>query len=359
MRVVLVIGSAEVGGAERQLVRLACELSGRGVDVRVLFAVAGGPLTRELDDHGVRWRVLRPGRVPTTKGRDLAAAVHLALRLVRWQPDVVFAWMAGVVWVTLPLAAVLTRARRIAAFRGIVFDDELRWTARPFRYAVRHAHAVTANAPWLEGEAVRCGARPERVVFIPNGVDLPTTQAAVTQSPPTAVVVANFRWYKGHDLLVDALAHVDQPLRVRLVGEGEQREPTALRAVERGVAARLDFVDHPADVPAELQAAQFAIHPSRTEGLSNAILEALAAGLPVIANDVGGCGLLVDDGVNGYLVPAGDEHLLAQRIGGLAASPQLRSEMAVAARAKAAEFGWDRCTDRYLRLFDDLTAARR
>jgi len=353
LRVVLVIGSARPGGAEGQLVRLACELHGRGTDVRVLFLVFGGPLTAQLDDTGVPWEILRPNSFPpTSTGRTVAMLARLAMRLMRWQPDVVFAWLAGAVWTTLPLAAVCTRARRIAAFRGEVTDRS--WTARPLRVAVCTAHAVTINAPQLQREAQRWGARPERIVFIPNGVRVPSQNSRVHAQPPVAVVVANFRWYKGHDVLIDALARVTAPLIVRLLGEGEEREQIRERAARRGVLERLVFVDHSHDVSAELRNAQFAIHPSRTEGLSNAILEELASGLPVIATDVGGTDLLVDDSVNGWLVPPGDIGLLAARISTLALDAPMRCEMGAAAQRTAAGFGWGPCTDAYLSLFARL-----
>jgi glycosyltransferase involved in cell wall biosynthesis len=187
-------------------------------------------------------------------------------------------------------------------------------------------------------------------------VDLPSAEADVAVAPPTAVVVANFRWYKGHDVLIDALAMVTAPLRVRLAGEGTERIPTATRAVQKGIDDRVELVDLPADVPAELGAAQFAIHPSRQEGMSNAILEELSHGLPVVATDVGGTSLLVDDGVNGFLVPAGDEVALAKRIEELAGSPELRRTMSIAARQKASDFDWTACCDAYEKLFDDLLA---
>jgi glycosyltransferase involved in cell wall biosynthesis len=141
-----------------------------------------------------------------------------------------------------------------------------------------------------------------------------------------------------------------------LIGEGDKLEETRQRAIERGVLDRVEFVDPPAPVEAELHAAQFAIHPSRTEGLSNAILEELAAGLPVIATDVGGTRLLVEDGVNGFVVPPGDEHQLAKRLAELAASPDLRSGMALEARQRVHAFDWRTCTDKYIGLFEAAIA---
>jgi L-malate glycosyltransferase len=352
-RIALVIGTANRGGAEGQLVRLATELQGRGHDVRVLFLAIGGPLTLELDGAGVKWQVCRPVGLPTSTGRNLVALLRMAYCLARFRPETVYAWLAGVIWCALPIAAIVTRAQRIAAFRGQVVDFHSPLLRRLFRWAVSRADAVTINAPALQEEALQWGARPERIVLLPNGVELPDWRACVDVQPPTAVVVANFRWYKGHEVLIEALTHVSADLKVRLLGDGSARAEIASMADRLGVADKVVFVGHPANVDRELAAAQFGIHPSHTEGLSNAILEELAAGLPVVATDVGGTPLLVQNGVNGFLVPAADAQALAERITEMATSPQLRVEMAAAARAKAEEFSWKCAVDRVEELFFD------
>jgi glycosyltransferase involved in cell wall biosynthesis len=358
-RIALVIGSARPGGAEGQLVRLAAELSASGEDVLVLFTAYGGPLTTVLDDANVRWKVLRSLRPPTSTLRNLLAVAAMVWQLASFRPHVVFSWLAGTIWFTLPAAALVTRARRVAAFRGEVYDEDLRWTRRAFEYAVRNAHAVTINAPSLEAEARKRGADPCRIHLVPNGVQLPASVAVPDDAPPIAVVVANFRWYKGHDVLVAALTEVRSPLTVRLIGDGDLRAPTQNAARAQGVTDIVTFVDAPANVPAELAQAQFAIHPSRTEGLSNAILEQMAHGLPVVATDVGGTALLIDDGESGFLVPAGDAAALGAAIEKLASDPRLRVQMGSAARVKSERFAWATCTDSYQRLFTELCKVSR
>src|SRR5664280_2485124 len=118
LRVVLVIGSADRGGAEHQLVRLAARLLARGLDVRVWFLARSGPLTEELDEAHVPWEVLRPGSLPSSTASPIVTALRMGSRLAHQQPDVVFAWLPGAIWMTLTLAALLTRAKRVAALRG-------------------------------------------------------------------------------------------------------------------------------------------------------------------------------------------------------------------------------------------------
>lgn len=357
-RVVFTIGSANVGGAEGQLTRLACELADRGHDVKVIFIAVGGPLTAALDAHGIPWVVARK-HVPSSKGRRLVALLLLGWHLRHMKPGVIYTWLPGAVLPTVALARLVTRrARLIAAHRG-EFDVPVNAvSARLFRWAYRRVDLATVNAPNLREVAVTWGTPTDRVRFIANGVDPATQYAHPRVQPPVAVVVSNFRSYKGHDVLVDALTRVTAPVVVRLMGEGHEREPTRLTAQARGVADRVVFVEHPAPVPSELAAAQFAIHPSRTEGLSNAILEQLAAGLPVVATDVGGTSLLVEDGVNGRLVPPGDAARLAEAIDALAGSPSLRAQMGAASLQHVQRFSWDVCVDAVEDVLDEAVRRR-
>lgn len=355
LRIVFIIGTAGMGGAESQMVRLACALKARGLGVRVLFSSGGGPLTAVLDAGSVPWTVLRRSDFPpTSAGRNIFAGLRLARELRRTRPDIVFAWLSQVIWLALPVAALLTRARRIAAFRGKVDPRDVGWRGRILKLAVSRAHAITINAPHLEGVARNWGADPKTIQFIPNGVDLPTMVADVMSQPPTAVVVANFRNYKGHDLLLAALQQVEAKVTVKLLGEGETRLASEQLGLDLTGGARVQFVEHSTNVTAELLQAQFAIHPSRTEGLPNAILEELAAGLPVVATDVGGTSLLVESGVTGVLVPPNDPVALAEAITTMATAPTERVTMAVNSRLRAESFSWTLCVAAYEDLFNEL-----
>lgn len=360
LRITFIIGTAGMGGAEGQMVRLTCDLMARGLDVRVLFSSGGGPLTAVLDAGAVPWTILRRSDFPpTSAGRNIFAGLRLARELRRTRPDIVFAWLSQVIWLALPVAALLTRARRIAAFRGKVDAKDVGWRGSILKLAVSRAHAVTINAPHLEEVASYWGANAESIEFIPNGVHLPTVLADVTAQPPMAVVVANFRSYKGHDVLLTALHQVEAKVTVRLLGEGETRLATEELGLDLNSGARVEFVEHSTDVTAELLQAQFAIHPSRTEGLPNAILEELAAGLPVVATDVGGTSLLVESGVTGMLVPPNDPVALAEAITTMATTPTDRVIMAANSRLRAESFSWPLCVAAYENLFNRLVTRDR
>lgn len=355
---VFVIGGARKAGAEGQFVRLAVELHRAGEPIECVFLFGGGPLLADLDDAGVPWRVLRP-LTREHSSRQLRAAtsalavVRLAWLLLRRRPEVVMAWLTFATWPTLLLAQLLTSASRVAGIRGEILPSEVRWASRLFRHALRHAHAVVVNSPALVEEATAWGAARSSVVLVSNGVDIPVQRSDARSR--SAVVVANYRPYKGHADLLHALAMCDPSVRVRLCGQGEGRRDIEELARTLGVEEQVHFVPEPADVPAELSRAGFAIHPSRTEGLSNAILEQMAAGLPVIAMSVGGNPTLVETNVNGFLLNVGDHQALARAVDQLAYDDVCRMRLAAGSRVKVAAFTWEACTSRYLQLLRALS----
>jgi glycosyltransferase involved in cell wall biosynthesis len=208
---------------------------------------------------------------------------------------------------------------------------------------------------------VALGAKPENVCVIVNGVDIPADMADVGgTSSLVGVVVANFHAYKGHPDLLHALALLPQELdiRLRFCGSGPERSAMQTLAEDLGLSHRVVFVEPPADIPSELQLAQFAVHPSHSEGLSNAVLEELAAGLPVIACRVGGNPTLIVDGANGLLVPPADCEALAKALAQLASSADLRIKMAANARLTAQRFDWSACVEAHLKVYTTVAAGK-
>jgi glycosyltransferase involved in cell wall biosynthesis len=377
-RVLYIIGSGAIGGRERQLLRLAGEVRDAGWEPGVAFISGGGPITDALIADGVAvWVPARPQQPATRAGAgplrrrvralaSLASAVHTLRRARRdHRPNVVHAMLPMSVWLGLPVTA-RRGVPRVAGVYG--FTPSMgRPIAFLYRHSLRHADAVIANAPHLVDEmAVEFGVSRDRLQLIANGVDLPALGSSDPDGPEpldvvTAVVVANFHAYKGHADLLRALALLSSTSRptVRLCGTGAERAALQHLAAELGVADQVVFVLPPADVPAELAHAQFAIHPSHTEGLSNAILEQLANGLPVIACRVGGNTELITDGVNGLLVPPADPAALAAAITALTTDRTRRNEMSAAARISAERFSWTACTQAHAHLYDALAAEAR
>jgi len=361
----------------------------------VMFLSKGGPLTDRLDQAGVGWQVPRErsqslgrwaGKVDDARSQ---AQVYLRLaRLLRsFRPDVVHMFLPGsIADGSIVARRVLPKAVRVAGLRGFTPQDRelpgwlplqrVQLRARVSR-GVRGADAVVVNAPHLvASEALVLGADPVRVRVIPNGVWVPEWVADAAGGGVAGgrvesgggggvrvVMVANFHAYKGHGVLVNALAvllarGVLGGVRVRLCGVGGLMSELADRVQALGLSSVVEFVAAPADVAGELRLAQVGVHPSLTEGLSNAVLEELAAGLPVVVADVGGARLLVDDGVSGVVVPAGDVVALADGLERLLSDGRLRGRMGAAARVRAQSFSLPVRAGAHVDLYTELIAKR-
>jgi len=192
---------------------------------------------------------------------------------------------------------------------------------------------------------------PERVARIPNGVELDVSRmdpgldalrAELGLGPEDRVVMntGGFRTIKDHPTLLGAFALLHEGLpaaRLVLVGAGSGSNPLGgldQMASGLGVAGAVRFAGVRRDVPRLLRACDVYVNSSRFEGMSNTILEAMAAARPVVATAVGGNPELVQDGVTGFLVPPGDAAGMAARIRELLADPALRDRMGAAGRAR-------------------------
>jgi glycosyltransferase involved in cell wall biosynthesis len=204
------------------------------------------------------------------------------------------------------------------------------------RIAYVFAHVIVANS-----NAARASLRdehvPERKIrVIANGVDLQAQARSARCRVSRIVVVANLRPEKAHGVLIDAapalLARYPH-LRFVVVGDGPLRPALEARAADRGVAGAFEFLGHREDVTEQLQASDVFVLPSRSEASPNAIIEAMASGLPVVACAVGGNLELVEDGRTGYLVPPDDAPALARAVDALACNAAAADAMGRAGRA--------------------------
>jgi len=171
---------------------------------------------------------------------------------------------------------------------------------------------------------------PDRVATVYNGVDLDAIDDAVPagrselvadSNAPVVVTVANMRFVKGIDVLVNAAARVREriPEAIFVVIGGALEEPSCAErvnaaVVQLGLAQNFKFLGTRTDVASLLKSSDVFCLPSRSEGMSNALLEAMACGLPCVATDVGGNAEVVTEGGSGFLVPNEDADALAARI---------------------------------------------
>jgi glycosyltransferase involved in cell wall biosynthesis len=233
---------------------------------------------------------------------------------------------------------------------------------------------VAVSAEIADELRVRCGVDPARIVNIPNGVDAAPFIGAGRDRLSFRYEIGAPRWavvatavasldVKGHADLLPAVAAVAKDgvdIRLAVVGEGHRGGPLIIeQAEELGIADRVRVLGFRDDVPRVLAGSDVFVLPTPSEGLSLAIMEAMAAGLPVVATAVGGNPELVEPGITGLLVPAGDPAALAEALRRLAREPGLRRAMGRAARSRVVlDFTVEKMADRYAALYGELLRAK-
>lgn len=229
------------------------------------------------------------------------------------------------------------------------------------RVAGRRFDSVVAVSEYVRRFLVqRYRYPPGKVVAIRNGwTGVPLPRQA-QEDLPCIVSVGNLRVEKGHGVLLRAFARVapKHPATLVLVGDGPLRASLESETVLLGIEDRVRFVGTVANVWPILSKADLFVLPSLSENLGIAVLEAMAAGVPVIASDVGGVGEVVTDGKTGLLVPANDEAALADRLDQLLTAGDLRREMGKAGQAAAEGMKMETTIDSYVIHYETLLARR-
>lgn len=242
------------------------------------------------------------------------------------------------------------------------------------RVAYRLAHAVVANAGAVAEQVIAEGLPRTKIVVIHNGLDtgrvappagLTREAARASFGLPTedgrlcVTIVANLRHpVKDHPTFLRAAQRVRQrvPQAIfAIAGEGELLEPMRGMAEHLGIADETFFVGRCSDVAGLLYASDICVLSSTAEGFSNSILEYMAAARPVVATDVGGAREAVAEGETGFLVAAGDDELMAERISFLLEHPAQAGAMGEAGRRRVREkFSCEAQLERTYELYERL-----
>lgn len=367
MRILLAVGSLRLGGAEKQVCGLACQLQEAGHQVKIVLLEGGGPLEAVLEGTGVEWEDPGRRRVRRDDGRLLTGISLIGVgvyriwliwrALLRFRPEVVHTYLPWSSMVVLPMAWIRRVPVRVGSRRNI--SEPTRGAAAvrlAERLAESCAHVVVANSNGVAEFAQRRGLPAHKIRIIHNGVSLAGQPAEAGADPPTGLVVANLRPVKGLLTLVGALRLLENPPIVRVVGEGPQRRRLETAIAEAGLEQVLILEGLNPNAHKLWAEAQFGILPSHEEGLPNAVLEAMAAGVPMIASRVGGVPELIEDGISGLMVPPAEPQALAGAIARLAGDPELRRRMGAAARQRAEEYSWPACARAHLELYEQCGA---
>lgn len=350
----------DFSGGEVQLFLLLEGLRARGVD-NVLVCRPGSRSEREARARGFETAPVR-----MRSYLDLAAVLGLARVFRGRRAELVHLHSGRATW----LGGLAARLARVPALATRRMDRRVRrgWRTRlTFGSLVER---VVAISPAIADELRGAGVPPARVVTIASAVDPGELEPALPRERTRSseglaedcllvLCLANLVPRKGIDVLLEALALLADAERVRLwvAGEGPLRAELEALAGRLGLAQRVRFLGQRADKADLLAACDVLALPSRQEGLGVAALEAMAAGVAVVASRVGGLAQAVVDGGTGLLVPPEDPRALAAALQKLCDDGALRERLAAAGPARIREgFLAEQMVAAYAALYDELLA---
>ena len=361
-RVALVIGQLGRGGAERQLVTLAGELRGRGIDPCV-FCLSSivEPFAGVLREAGISVEV-----VPRLGPFDPTRVLRLARGFRRRRVDLAHSFLIDANLYVV-LAAALARVTAV-----VTSNLNSDFHRDPLRRRLDRRAFLGSGRVWVNSDRVRTftaaffGVPLERIIVVRQGVDTERFVPSVRRDedrrrlglPPGLVLgtVASLTEKKAPSRFFDIaeeLLREYHDLTVVHVGEGPLREAMEARRARSSVGERIRILGARDDVERILPVFDVFVLSSAHEGLPNVILEAMACGVPVVAPDVGGCVELVRQGVSGLLAEPGEGDGLLTACRSLLADATLRARFAAAARQLAvAEHSLPQMTDGMLAIYE-------
>jgi len=354
-----------IGGVERQSHLLARGLVERGHSVRVITARQPGFKPREVLD-GVEILRVSPGRGSRWQkmATYLVGMLAATLRWAAWAEVIQvqqILYPAGFVSLISPVLRrpLVVRNAGSGEFGGVQLMRRMPAGNVVLRVIAHAATGVSLNAE-MTAEMRTAGFR--HVVEIPNGVDVPppSTDAMRGAARDALGVTGRVVLYagrldreKGVDVLIEAWPRVGiDDATLVIVGDGPERTALTHLADRIGCESSVRFVGSTTQMLTFFAAADVFVLPSRSEGISNALLEAMASGLPVVATDVGGNRQVIECSNMGTLVPSEDPAVLAGALAAMLVNAEMRRRIGVAARNHVrARYSAERMVDAYEHLY--------
>ncbi len=376
MKILFLVRDLAIGGSQRQLALLAAGLAKRTHDVAVAVLYAGGPLEALLDGSGAR--LLAIGK--SSRWRAAAPLARLRRLFLNERPDLVYAFLPTQTTLAALLLPRRVKTKLVFGLRaaGVRLDRYDALSALMYRSEVwlaRRADLVVANARAVRADAVGRGMPADRIVVVPNGIDTDAMRPDATaglairrrwQIPDNAFVigcVARLDAMKDHANLLNAAAsfarnHPDAHLVC--IGGGPPSYADELKALAKslGLTGRVVWAGEIDDVKAAYNSFNIAtLSSSFGEGFPNAIGEAMACGVPVVATNIGDVRWIV--GEFGEVVPPSNPDLLcagwSRLRARLARDPGLREQVR---GAIIASYGIEAMLDRTETILSQLVGGR-
>jgi glycosyltransferase involved in cell wall biosynthesis len=363
-RILQIIPTLDRAGAEKQLCLLAAGLPRDEFDVHVCALTRGGPLAARLTEAGVplmvigkRWKL------------DPQAYWRLKAHVARLQPDLIHAWMFAANTYGYA-AARACGIKHFVAGQRCVDPWKSRLQLAADRALARRCSRVVVNSEGVREFYVERGTPADRVQVIPNGVSMPeptgTTRRqllAELELPADSRLIGLIgrlwpqKRVKDAIWAADLLKVIRDDVHLLVIGDGPQRDRLRRYRDQCVIRDKVHFLGERGDVPRLLPHFDVLLSTSGYEGQSNVILEAMAAGAPVVATDIPGTRELVVPDVTGYLLPVGDRAAFAKHADRLLNDAALSARFAAAARQRVQnEFSVEKMIERHAALYRELLA---
>jgi glycosyltransferase involved in cell wall biosynthesis len=373
-RVTVVVGSLKLGGCERHLSIVLPALHRRGFDIVVYTLTERGALADTIEAQGVQvigalGRDRRYMSLPRLVRGGLVM-VNLILHILRHRPAIVHCF--------LPEACIVGgAAARLSGFKNVVmsrrslrdYQKQSPVMTRLEHMLLRRARAVLGNSRAVVNQLREERAPESRLGLLYSGVDLPPLTASpealrrhegIGADALVLGILANLHPYKGHLTLLEALASIAEALptgwTLLCIGEDAGcRAALEAKTKELRLDGNVRFLGGRPEAVQYWQIVDVGLLVSTQEGFSMALLEGMAAAVPMIVTDVGGNSEAVIDGACGQIVPSGDAAALAQAILRYVHSQDLRRQHGEAAASRVREtFSLESCVSRYASLYGGL-----
>jgi glycosyltransferase involved in cell wall biosynthesis len=363
MRLLLVIPTLVRGGAEKQLALLACGLPRDEFDVHVAVLTHTGPLEASLHEAGIpvtmigkRWKA------------DPLAYIRLRRHIRALAPDIVHTWLFAANAYGRQ-AAIAAGVKHIVGGERCVDPWKGAWQLAIDRHLAHRTERIVTNSSGVQEFYVGRGLPAEKFAVIPNGIAPPVVAHPICREALLAELKlpAGSRligclgrlWpQKGHKDLIwaaDLLKSTRDDAHLLIVGDGPLRWRLERFTRQSAVEDKVHFLGERSDVPRLMQHFDVLWLGSEYEGQSNAIMEAMAAGVPVIAYDIAGNRDLVVPDETGYLIPRGDRFEFTRRTDWLLNDDALRRRLGEAGRERILrEFTVEQMIARHAELYRNL-----
>ena len=361
IKLVLVIPTLDKSGAEKQFALLATGLPEDQFEVHVIALTRGGPYEAQIREAGIPLTII---------GKrfkfDPFAISKLRRCLNAIQPDLVHSWIFAANSYVRFVAGKTNQPKVIVSER-CVDSWKSSWQLWLDRRQISRTTRLLGNSQSVADFYQQAGLPSDRISVIPNGIQLP---AASTESrdkvwaefdiPAGAHVVGfvgRLALQKRVPDLIWAMHLLHQCIEnvyFVIVGDGPQKQQCLDRAAHFGSGHLVQFVGHREDAARLIQHMDVFWLASEFEGMSNSIMEAMSAGIPVVASDIPPNRELVVDGETGYLVKLGDSVAFSQRTDRILADPELATRLGDAGRHRIeSEFSVQQMVDRHIQVYRD------